>query len=455
MATENLGDRAIVVSAPKQDLVRQLGNTIKGRCGEDAVGLYYTEAKEAARRIVVTCNRSLSAIAKELEAAGRRTALFMADECHSTESESMKEGYAVLNPLLTCGFTATPFRSLPKEMLSIFKEIVVRYTMADALRDKVLVPMRHVRYRGEHPGTVDEECLEMMRAEGGGPGIVDSNSIADAERYAAWLCDQGFSAMPIHSKMNALERARRLEILQEGGVRCLVHVSLLSEGVDMPWLRWLCMRRKTEARVRFLQHLGRVLRVHPGKTEGVVMDPHLLLGRHGLTSAEAIGVAMEQMALAIEREEEARNEQGLTEAQVIALDGLLFHLGLLRDAMRTREIIEKDRYVSEDGDGWKMAGVTQKQVDRLASLRKLTRHIPKEHRDPVKALVHVPWALSRGGASDLIDVLIGGAAWARGHAHGRDPFMVQWPASWVRLDAPDVVWTKAVDKIKVNKEETS
>jgi hypothetical protein len=48
---------------------------------------------------------------------------------------------------------------------------------------------------------------------------------------------------------------------------------MLSEGVDMPWLRWMALRQARGSRVEFLQEFGRVLRAAPGKTEAVIFDP--------------------------------------------------------------------------------------------------------------------------------------------------------------------------------------
>jgi hypothetical protein len=72
---------------------------------------------------------------------------------------------------------------------------------------------------------------------------------------------------------------------------------MLQEGVDLPWLRWLCLRRPAASRVRFAQEVGRVLRAAPGKAEAVIFDPHDLFASHAL-SYEAVlsGMAEESTA---------------------------------------------------------------------------------------------------------------------------------------------------------------
>jgi hypothetical protein len=45
------------------------------------------------------------------------------------------------------------------------------------------------------------------------------------------------------------------------------------EGVNLPWLSWICFRRETRSRVRFQQEFGRVLRVSPNKKIAYILDP--------------------------------------------------------------------------------------------------------------------------------------------------------------------------------------
>lgn len=447
--------RACVVVAPKQDLVRQLAGTMAERCGADRVGMFFADSKEWRAPVVVACGASLPALHEALSGAGKKTALMVVDEAHGSEGSRLKETIPLFGAPARLACTATPFRSVPRESLSLWDKVVYRYTMADALRDQVLVPMRHVRYRGEAPGSVDEECLAMIREDGRGPGIVSAYSIQDAEDFAEWLTGQGVPAMPIHSGMNGWERARRLEILRDGGIRCLVHVALLSEGVDLPWLRWLCLRRRVQARVRFLQEIGRVLRVCAGKAEGVVMDPHLLLGRHGLVTAEAIGLALEEAAAVGEVEVEETDERGLTEAQVVALDELVEYLARVHSGLLASHLIKPREIVAPFG--WEILGVSEKQVAAIGRVKRFTGHIASEAREPIKALAQVPWALSRGQAGQLLDVLIASQEWAkaqteasqkRSRVDGHRPkpsFLRAWP--YHRAGKPTVPEKRVVDVV--------
>jgi hypothetical protein len=86
---------------------------------------------------------------------------------------------------------------------------------------------------------------------------VSAINIEDAESFAARLAKAGIPAEPIHQKLNRGERELRIRRLRSGRIRCLVHVQLLCEGIDLPWLEWLALRRPVGSPVRLVQEVGR------------------------------------------------------------------------------------------------------------------------------------------------------------------------------------------------------
>jgi hypothetical protein len=192
--------------------------------------------------------------------------------------------------------------------------------------------------------------------------------------------------------------------------------------------------------VRFLQEVGRVLRVHPGKSEGVVLDPHLLLGVHGLETAEALGEALAEAAAAESEEEDLDPEDKArryreTEEYAVALESLVSHMQTIRAALAARGFVpERGDY----GPGWRMAAVSSRQVAAIRKASRCTRHVPRGHRPAVAVLKTVPHALSRGEASDLLDVLYGGLRYAKSVTYGARVWQTQWPGSWVELPSSDV-----------------
>ena len=414
--------RAIVVSAPREALVAQLAATLAERCGEDAVGVYYGRKKQPTRPIIVCCNNSVPTLTVELAARMRQVSILIADECHGTESETLRETIPAMAPGRVIGFTATPFRSDDRQSLGLFDEALFTYTYEDARRDGVLVDYLPINCSdAELIGDTNDVCARMIAEYAHGPGIVSAKDIPDAEAYAAYLMEGGIAAAAIHSKVPGDRRRELLDDLRTGRLRCLVHVSLLAEGVDLPWLRWLCLRRPVAAKVRFVQELGRVLRVCTPyeswyeedlrlwgpKTSALVLDPYRLLDTLGIRHPEAIGRALAEAEEAAER----KALKAMTKAEKeVALAALPLPVAVSEATAWAQRLAASMRmcglaaeYLAAGRDT--SAAPSVAQLDYLRRLAKLSRYIPEPGRTTIRALLGRAESLTWGEVSDLISVL--------------------------------------------------
>ncbi len=267
-------DGPVVVAAPLVRLVDQLSADIEGSATWDGRG-------KTLARVIVACNPSLQTVPQ------RPNTLLIVDECHNTNNDQFDNALAALNPDRRIGFTATPFGPRDGDSLLRWSEMVYSYDFSDALRDKVIVPWRIVPHLGEEI-PLDDACIELIRGSSG-PGLANADSAADAESFAARLNDEGIEACAIHCRLPKGQYEERIAALLAGTYRCVVHVNMLSEGVNIPELRWLCARRKVQSRTRFAQEVGRVLRTCPGKEYAVIYDPQDLFSTMRVTSEAAVG----------------------------------------------------------------------------------------------------------------------------------------------------------------------
>lgn len=276
----------VLVTVPSQRLVRQTSAAVRKRIGDEAVGTYWQHGRDYDTTVVVACTRSLAKL--QLEPCDYD--LWIADEAHGTESPAVLAFAETIAPARLIGLSATPFRAADRQALSLFADLVFSYSAADALRDGVLVPWRFpdpLVSDGSHVD-LNEACTEWIRGRTG-PGIVSANTIEDAEEYAAELCDAGVRAMAVHSELSDDTNDRRLEALERGELDCVVHVAVLVEGVDLPWIRWMCLRRRRGSRNAHVQEIGRGLRSHPGKAYCEFFDPHSLFGLHQINDPARLG----------------------------------------------------------------------------------------------------------------------------------------------------------------------
>jgi len=166
-----------------------------------------------------------------------------------------------------------------------------------------------------------------------------------------------------------------------------------------------------------------------------VIEPHLLLGRHGLTSTEAIGAALDELADEPEGESTSEPREGEGDApeapRVVAWQALSRHLVELHAAMLTTGMIK--RYRVWTGSRSELA--TDSQKDAIGRLSWATGVIPAVHRGPVRALFELKHALTKKQASDLLDVLGASADYRRRNKSESVPaYMVRWDADAIDLE---------------------
>ena len=420
----------IVVCAPRQALVRQLSETISWICGEENVGQFYAYRKDRDKPIVICCNAS--AVGFSDQKSRDNVAMLVGDEVHSTESEMFKMAFERLRPACAVGFTATPFRSNEKESLSLWSECIFRYTAGDAIRDKVIVPWELIHYDGVGEDQVDEVCLSWLPTVDG-PGIINAVDIKDATDFALYLHSHGYKVKAIHSKIHRHRREALIRRLKDGDLDALVHVSLLSEGVDMPWLKWIMLRRPVGAKVRFIQEVGRVLRCYPGKEFACIYDPHDLFTKFGLSSPEKIGELLEEEPddeLATIEKDKLERSLVREIPPAVAKGQVESWLCALHNVLVAHEIAKpiSDPDIEYRGDEL----ISSWQFSKIERMFWASRYLPTEERKEMKKLLENKQKMTYLMAHTTICILVGLASASddmrKKHYHWSMPKEVRLPS---------------------------
>ena len=432
---------AILVTVPRQALVEQTYAEAVRVLGRGVVGRYYGRRREPSARIVIACHDSLDRLVDAWTVAGTRCALWMADECHRANAPVVQAAVAALQPWARIGLTATPYTRIEGEGLVGWSRLVYRYPVDRAIDDGVLVPWRPVVWRGDDLEPV-ETLVAMIRDHAPpGPGLVSAPSKDEAAAVADDLTRAGIPAASIDSTMTADERRVRLGRLLAGHVRCLVHVDLLTEGVDLPALRWLAMHRARGSAVAIVQEVGRVLRVLRApdawgeKREAVVLLPHLtpVLGSLARDPDLTPVAAIRGLREAAERE--ASGDPGeVVSPLAVSVGDVDGWISRVVEHVRGAGVEVRGR----DPGPWRAWAPTSEQVRVLRELvdaghRTPLRYLPGPHRDAVRAVVRYPEVLTAGTVSDLIAVLLG----LRRHAGEHYRAHAEWWRGLVHADLGD------------------
>ena len=480
--------RRIIVTAPTQRLVDQLAATVARRVGEANVGRYYQHAKQIERPVIVSCHPSLcvsdlvcptcsvdtspraslegdalaaarsafqtaavaeveplpcldpyehghahrvllGGLARDLVSAGLIVDTWIGDEAHKSESPIVRAFTEWCRPEAVLGFTATPWRSSPRQRLELFAELVYDYGPSAAMRDGVVVPFELIHYDGPPPDPEDTQAvdraaaamIEYHLAAHPGPGVASAVSIEDAMDFAAYLNNRGVPSSAIHSRMKRAERDDVLGALRRGELLCVVHVALLVEGVDLPWLEWLCIRRPPPldtslTPTRIPQEIGRVLRAHPGKERAFVLDLFDTLGRFSIDYEAVVGGGPEDDSpkaeldrlLAAIRAALAEEGEGPGESSTrrhACMPAVLQWIRRLSLALKLRGYDELKTSSTE----WRGEPPTDKQIDYLMGRARVAARVAEVSHGTRLACreacrMATSGALKRGDASDLITI---------------------------------------------------
>ena len=117
-------------------------------------------------------------------------------------------------------------------------------------------------------------------------GLVYAISIEHAEHIADFYRLQGVRAEAVSSRTPQERRKELVEALRTGALQVLVNVDLFSEGFDCPDVGFVQLARPTLSLAKYLQMVGRGLRIHEGKQPCVLLDQVGLYRLFGLPSAD-------------------------------------------------------------------------------------------------------------------------------------------------------------------------
>jgi superfamily II DNA or RNA helicase len=255
---------------------------------------------------------SVASLARRLARYPRDTfALVIVDECHHAPASSYRTILEHFAGAKRLGLTATPDRLDGLALGGLFDCAPFTMELRDAIEQGWLVRIRQraVQVHGldfsqvrTTAGDLNEGDLErilveedalhriaepIVRHAEGRPTLVFATTVAHADALAIVL-GRYAGADVVAALSGQTDRATRratLEAFRAGRLRYLVNVALFSEGFDEPAVACIAMARPTKSRALYTQQIGRGTRLHPGKTDLLVLDFVGNAGRHQLISA--------------------------------------------------------------------------------------------------------------------------------------------------------------------------
>ena len=295
--------RPALVLAHRSELIDQAVDKIQAVLGPGKA----VHIEKAAQRagddadVVVASIRSLHTTRLDQVLQGRQLGLVIYDECHhapAMDNMRVLRELGVFAPRwngLLVGFTATTQRGDRAGLDGVFEDIVYQRTLPTMIREGYLVPLRGFRVTTQADLTAltsagadfDVQELEEAIDIRGRNALVaraiqelarDRRTLAfcvtvkHARNLASALNDIGVSAAVIHGESPPDVRASLLRRFRSGELQALTNVGVLTEGFDDPGVSCVAMARPTRSEALYTQCVGRGTRLHPGKTDCLVLD---------------------------------------------------------------------------------------------------------------------------------------------------------------------------------------
>ncbi|MFN0155244.1 MAG: DEAD/DEAH box helicase [Gaiella sp.] len=221
--------------------------------------------------------------------------LVICDEAHTALGEKTSAAIRAFSDPLYIGMTATE-ELIAKQVSDVFPASVDDLPLADAARRGLIAPLRCLRVPpvaainsvpivgGDFEERALAEALDhqalnqaaasLYRDRFGGttPGIVYAAGVDHAYNLAQEFRAAGIKAMAVSGRTPPRELAETLAAYERGEINVLINAQLLAEGWNSPRAT-VCMHlAPTASRRVYQQRIGRIMRMHPRKEAGVVVD---------------------------------------------------------------------------------------------------------------------------------------------------------------------------------------
>ena len=239
--------------------------------------------------------------------------MIVIDEAHHALAKTYKEMWERFPKAKFLGLTATPCRLNDKGFTDLFDILVQSWSVPEFISKGRLATYDFVSIKSDG---VTQRLIDSLQKRGADgdyqnkemdmllnkkpsierlyqsleefgkdrKGIVYAINISHAQKITKLYQEHGVKAIAIDSKTPAVERQQDIEAFKKGDIQVLVNVDIFSEGFDCPDVEFVQLARPTLSLAKYLQVVGRGLRVVKGKKNSVIIDNVGLYRVFGLPS---------------------------------------------------------------------------------------------------------------------------------------------------------------------------
>jgi superfamily II DNA or RNA helicase len=220
--------------------------------------------------------------------------LVICDEAHTALGEKTSAAIRSLDEPVYVGMTATE-ELIAKQVSDVFPASVDDLPLTDAARRGLIAPLRCLRVPpvaainqvpivgGDFEEralaqALDHEALNMAAATlyrerfGDTPGVVYAAGVDHAYNLATAFRAAGIKAEAVSGRTPPVKLAEILAAYERGEIDVPINAVLLAEGWNSPRATVTMHHAPTASKRVYQQRIGRIMRIHPRKEAGIVVD---------------------------------------------------------------------------------------------------------------------------------------------------------------------------------------
>ena len=281
---------------------------------------------------------SIQWLSKHYDEIEEEPGMIVIDEAHHALAKTYKEMWERFPKAKFLGLTATPCRLNGKGFIDLFDVLVQSWDVPEFISKGRLATYDFVSIKSDGVTQRLIDSLQKRGADGdyqnkemdmllnkkpsierlyrsleeygkNRKGIVYAINISHAQKITKLYQEHGVKAIAIDSKTPATERQQDIEAFKKGDIQVLVNVDIFSEGFDCPDVEFVQLARPTLSLAKYLQMVGRGLRVAKGKKNCVIIDNVGLYRVFGLPSQVWNWNAMFEGKLKVGKKKETAKER--------------------------------------------------------------------------------------------------------------------------------------------------
>ena len=293
------------IVAHRKELVSQIEETIKK---------FYSYSSSKNKSLLVSVKAmSIQWLSRHYNEIEEEPGMIVIDEAHHALAKTYKEMWERFPEAKFLGLTATPCRLNGKGFMDLFDVLVQSWNILEFISKGRLATYDFVSIKSDG---VTQRLIDSLQKRGADgdyqnkemdmllnkrpsierlyqsfeeygkdrKGIVYAINISHAKKIMELYQEHGIKAVAIDSKTPAAERQADIEAFKKGDIQVLVNVDIFSEGFDCPDVEFVQLARPTLSLAKYLQMVGRGLRVAKGKKNCVIIDNVGLYRVFGLPS---------------------------------------------------------------------------------------------------------------------------------------------------------------------------